>query len=143
MNILPRRKITFSTYLSKDKIRERIARASMYRVAIDKDKFEMIRIINYRNSFLPQIKGQISDLENPIRVNVTMRLHPVVLVFMSIWLSLVLLFCTFGIINFSIEKFDIFQSIPFSILLLYVPFNLECSKSKKDLLSILDAEIVK
>jgi hypothetical protein len=49
--------------------------------------FDVQRAISYRNSFLPQIRGKISAAPGGSRIAVTMRLHPFVLVFMTIWLG--------------------------------------------------------
>jgi hypothetical protein len=48
--------------------------------------FEVQRIIGYRNSFLPRIRGTIAPSPEGSRVTVTMRLHPTVFVFMTVWL---------------------------------------------------------
>lgn len=49
--------------------------------------FDVQRAINYRNSFRPQIRGKISSAPEGSRIAVTMRLHPFVLAFMTIWLG--------------------------------------------------------
>jgi hypothetical protein len=49
--------------------------------------FDLRRIISYRNSFLPRIRGTIAPIPDGSRVAVTMSLHPSVLVFMTAWLG--------------------------------------------------------
>ena len=45
--------------------------------------FKITRIINYRNSFAPVIKGKI----NENNVEITMRLHIGVIAFVTVWIS--------------------------------------------------------
>ena len=49
--------------------------------------FDVRRIIGYRNSFLPQIRGTISAAAEGSRISITMSLHPLVLGFMIVWLG--------------------------------------------------------
>jgi hypothetical protein len=49
--------------------------------------FNVRRIIGYRNSFRPEIRGEISAAPDGSRIAITMSLHPVVLVFMIVWLG--------------------------------------------------------
>lgn len=56
---------------------------------VGQDSFTLRRDIRYRNSFLPQIKGQIAPSQTGTLVNITMFLHPFAAVFMAFWLSVV------------------------------------------------------
>lgn len=49
--------------------------------------FTIQRAITYRNSFLPQIRGKITQASQGSRIAISMTLHPFVLAFMVIWLS--------------------------------------------------------
>lgn len=51
------------------------------------DSFAIRRVIGYRNSFLPEIRGRIEATASGSRVRGTMRLHPLVLVFMALWVG--------------------------------------------------------
>jgi hypothetical protein len=51
--------------------------------------FELERIIDYRNSFLPRVRGTITPSTRGTRLAGTMRLHDVVAAFMIIWLTAV------------------------------------------------------
>jgi hypothetical protein len=51
------------------------------------EDFRIRRIIRYRNSFLPLLRGRISATAGGCIVEGTMSLHPVVLGFMIFWLS--------------------------------------------------------
>jgi hypothetical protein len=56
------------------------------------NEFEIKRIISYRNSFLPIIKGRLQTIGTGTRVTVNMRLHVAVMVFMAVWFGFVGLF---------------------------------------------------
>jgi hypothetical protein len=116
--------------------------------------FEISRIINYRNSFLPTIKGHIST--NLGRTELTIRMRPVVFVFvfMTFWLGAVGLVCL-GTIIFVIMNFkqllegglSPFALIPFGMFafgyaLLTIAYKSESKKSKAFLEQLLEAEDV-
>lgn len=52
---------------------------------ISPDGFKIIRIIHYRNSFLPVIKGRFLPGDSGIKVAIRMELHPLVALFMLVW----------------------------------------------------------
>ena len=56
------------------------------------NEFEIKRIISYRNSFLPIIKGRLQTFGTGTRVTVNMRLHAAVIIFMAVWFGGVGLF---------------------------------------------------
>lgn len=153
MKIIPKRNIIFITKDSKEEVLRKISESTQYQGTINSESFNIYRNIDYRNSFLPQIKGRFFDDYNATKIEITMQLHTFVLAFMSMWLALALLFC--GIIISDIVKSGIpisnlgmFHLIPFGMLLFgfllaYIPFTIECRISEKDLQSILDAEIIR
>jgi len=49
--------------------------------------FHVQRVIGYNNSFLPRIRGTIQPGERGSRVEGTMSLHPVVGIFLCIWMG--------------------------------------------------------
>jgi len=51
--------------------------------------FKLYRDIRYRNSFLPRIRGHVNPYRDGSNIEVTMYLHPLVLVFMLFWLGFV------------------------------------------------------
>src|SRR5262245_54110562 len=53
---------------------------------IEGSEFRLHRDIRYRNSFLPRITGYVASGPSGTKIDVTMRLHPFVLVFMALWL---------------------------------------------------------
>jgi hypothetical protein len=53
---------------------------------VSRTNFKIMRIIHYRNSFLPIIVGTLQPrLEGGTRVEITMRLHRAVAIFMAMW----------------------------------------------------------
>jgi len=54
---------------------------------VEGNSFKLYRDIRYRNSFLPRIRGHVSAYRDGTNIDVTMYLHPVVLVFMLFWLG--------------------------------------------------------
>lgn len=61
------------------------ADAKRYQGSLDQGRFNITRIISYRNSFLPVIQGEVQPEVNGCTVRISMRLHLLVLVFMLIW----------------------------------------------------------
>jgi hypothetical protein len=59
--------------------------ADQFTGKIDDQGFQIRRIIYYRNSFLPVVKGKFEQGSAGTNVVVKMTLHPVALVFMVIW----------------------------------------------------------
>jgi hypothetical protein len=56
---------------------------------VEDNEFRIYRLIRYRNSFLPQMRGIVNAMPTGIRVSVTMSLHPLAAIFMVVWLSAV------------------------------------------------------
>lgn len=110
--------------------------------------FRMNRIINYRNSFLPRITGVIEKEFDGLRINVKMRLHIFVLVFLCVWCVGVglgsLVFLTLAINHLVHVPMALIPlgMLVFSYLLTMGAFKFESIKSKKYLQEILEAEII-
>lgn len=112
-------------------------------------QFEMQRAINYKNSFLPQITGSVSESINGTKVMAKFQMHGFVVAFMAVWLggvSLALLGSIYGIV--SQEANPTVAIIPvimlaFGIALVYFGFNTEKEKSINELKRILKARIKK
>jgi hypothetical protein len=167
MNYLPYENITYLSKLNIDQISERLnnvvepERNNLffktfkrfsnfeYTGTVQSDSFKIVRIIQYRNSFLPRIKGVIeSDLQGTI-VKVKMRMHPFVLVFCVIWfgiLSIGIFFMTLVLLTSA--KFEPASLIPygmflFGYVLVTAGFRYESKKSKFFLAELFEAEIIK
>lgn len=116
-----------------------------YEGSISGNSFHITRIIRYRNSFLPEIKGQVETYLGKTRVIVKMRLHPLVLIFLLIWCGAVGIFLIAFLISLIKEQtFDPSIFIPLTMLLFAyglttVGFKNESLKSKKYLAELFEA----
>lgn len=115
------------------------------------DSFEIKRAINYRNSFLPLIKGHVKNDLTGSKIYVKMGLLDFVKAFMILWLGGVSVACIATI--YSLLSTDLsreggfFIFIPFimllaGILMVTFGFKVESKKSITDLEQILSAKIV-
>ena len=166
MNLLPFESITYRTHLAPEYVLELIKRAiepkktfriisifgsdkyKDYEGKIDENgDFEISRIISYRNSFLPVIKGKIEQDISGSTITVKMRLHLVVMFFMMFW-------C--GAVGIGFMVAMVFQSLGNEIQALnFIPlamfffgygltmggFKYESNKSKKFLAKLFDTEL--
>ena len=116
-----------------------------YEGEIGDHSFKISRIINYRNSFLPQISGRIQPNGAGSEVEITMTLHGFVIGFMLFWLGMVLQFgILFLVAMISEGKFQLAGLIPvgmfaFGCLMPFVGFVPEAKKSKKFLTELLQS----
>lgn len=123
-----------------------------YEGKVSTTSFTMNRIIDYRNSFLPVIRGKIISLAGQTRVEINMRPAAGPLIFMSIWLGFVGVICisllTVAVIHFN----EVFKNgvngatvIPFAMLLFGIllqkfAFRSESKEAKRFLATLLKAE---
>ena len=91
-----------------------------YEGQIFADSFSISRIINYKNSFLPVVNGQISTFLGKTEIHVKMRVPTSVLIFTLLWLGIVGLVCL-GIIIMGIIQFNTIAQNGFSPMIL-IPF---------------------
>jgi hypothetical protein len=109
--------------------------------------FEFKRIINNRNSFLPQIKGSTETWLNGSRVHIIMRMHIGVTIFMCMWLGFALLFGVGFLIQetkkgpFKIVDLAPFGMFLFGYLLSLGGFKYESNKAKNKLVDLLNGDI--
>lgn len=165
MKYLPFENITYQTKLDSEEILSRINEIiepkktlrmtgifgssdhKPYEGSINGSSFNINRIIGYRNSFLPRIKGNIEKDFGKTKVNVKMRLHPFVLVFMIVWCGGVGLgFLAFLTATIGKGTFEPAILIPLGMLLFGYGlttggFKYESIKSKKYLAELFEAEI--
>lgn len=116
------------------------------------DSFNISRIINYRNSFLPIIKGQITTSLGQTQIKIKMRPATFVLIFISIWLGIVGLFCIgflaagiLQILRHGFSPIELFVLFPFGMFLLgylltFFAFKSESKKSKEFLARLLEGQ---
>lgn len=109
---------------------------------INNNSFSISRIINYRNSYLPIIKGNfISQNNNSTLIEIKMQMNMFATIFMSIW------FLVSGGIFLSVlfsqvesKKFEansiiiILGFLIFGYLIMILGFNYEAKKSKEILI---------
>lgn len=125
-----------------------------YEGKMTNDSFEISRVINYRNSFLPIIKGSIDTYLGKTRITIKMRMAMFVMVFMLFWLGIVGLVCLgiliMGIIQFREalqQGFSPVILIPFGMflfgsLLVSFGFKAESKKAKTFLNDLLQGQEV-
>ena len=66
---------------------------------IDQYDFKIMRIINYRNSFMPVIKGAIKKGEEAYVVALKMQLHPITYIFLIFWFGIAGFILLIGILG--------------------------------------------
>ena len=165
MKYLPAEDITFQSKLKEAELLQRLedsiepvkafrfglfkrSETKPYQGKIVGHSFNISRIIGYRNSFLPQISGNIENTFDGSLIKVKMRLHVAVLVFMCIWAGIVgavgFLFLSQA---FGSTDFDPMTLIPLGMLVVFyvvimLAFKYESKQSKADLQSLFEAEII-
>jgi len=106
---------------------------------IDNYGFTIYRIINYRNSFLPIIKGNfVSQNGNSTLIEMRIQMNIFASIFMSIWFLISgVIFLNFLYDQFGSKNFD-FKSLVFIVgfiitgyLIMILGFNYEAKKSKE------------
>jgi len=122
-----------------------------YEGKISKDSFSISRVINYKNSFLPIINGNISSFVGQTQLNIKMKLASFAMVFMSLWLGIMGLACIVTLLIGIIQIKQIFQTgfspmlltpfgaFIFGCLLTVIPFKKESKIAKEFLSSLLNA----
>ncbi len=155
MSILPYRNITYKSPLSGDQIIERIAdrielkknfrlrfktrKSKLYEGSVYRNKFRINKLTYYQNAFIPIIQGEVHQDPDGTVVNVSMRMHEAVYVFMTLWLGIIAVVLIFMILlSISKMEFSLGIIIPLGMLLMgyffsVIFFNIECDVSKKDL----------
>ncbi len=123
-----------------------------YQGNVTGNQFEISRIITYRNSFLPLIRGRISTNMGQTEVAIWMRPVLFALIFMGFWLGIVGIIClamaieafrqweqllAHGVSPVSLIPFGMFV---FGYLLLLLAYKTESRKSKAFLMQLLEAE---
>jgi hypothetical protein len=165
MFLLPFEHIQYSTTLKEEEVRKRLQdfidtqkEASFwslgnrsgkpYEGEIWGSQFTMSRIIFYRNSFLPVIKGRIEHSLNGLTIDVKMQLHPVVFAFLIYWVYFwgrllpgIPLACLVD------GATDLVALMPFGMLLFVytmtiAAFKFEVNKSREDLRTLFEGHIM-
>lgn len=149
MKLLPSENLVYVTRLSREEIINRLVRTPKYKPVnkgIGYDTFNLQRVIKYKNSFLPQIKGEIQEQGRNRLVKVEMNLQASVIIFVVIWLATLGLLTVLPFVTQPVEESGSFDYVPitmlvFGMVLFYGSFKFESLKSKKELVQILEAEL--
>ncbi|PQA90135.1 hypothetical protein B0A69_20890 [Chryseobacterium shigense] len=158
MKYLPFERIIYRTKLSEQEIITRLSgfvepkkfsfgktSTKEYEGSINDKRFEINRVINYRNSFLPQLTGIIQKDNYGTQIEVTMKLHVFVFVFLIFWCGFVMFFLiSLGVVQ---QKISVFFLVPVGMLLFVyaltmLGFKTESKKSKEFLMKSFEAEII-
>ncbi|MFZ1027139.1 MAG: hypothetical protein WAN66_13065 [Limnoraphis robusta] len=115
-----------------------------YEGTISHSGFQIHRIIHYRNSFLPLIRGKFESLPNETLVHITMRLHPFVMTFLifvfSTLYSLSLAVFFSEILSGNVPVFEavLFLGFPlFTLFSFWCVFWYEVNRSRRELTQII------
>lgn len=164
MKIIPSDKIEIVTTLSNQEVRKIMAEnirpkkgfkigfnksseKELFEGTLNQDKFEIQRIITGRNSFLPQIKGQIQPNINGTKLIADLKVNTFAIVFMIFWLTFIGLAFVMGIIGIMNQGTNPFLlifpliMIAFGIGIVHYGFNSEREKSVNELKRILNGQI--
>ena len=104
---------------------------------VGRSSFRIERDIHYRNSFLPRISGSVAPVSRGSRILLTMFIHPLVAVFMLVWLSIAGSFVWEALTKD--ESSNIYFSITmfvFGVLLTLGGFVPEAVKAKRLLIEV-------
>lgn len=119
--------------------------ADQFTGTVNDQGFQLRRVIHYRNSFLPVVKGKFEQGTVATKVDVKMTLHPAVMVFIFIWFGGVI---TIGIIpmlgmlkdGFPPDLLFPIGMLLFGWLLTQFSFVFEARKAKKILSQLFSIE---
>lgn len=165
MKFLPIENIIYKTKLKEDEIIKELTKniepkkairfcffnnnsTKPYEGLISGQTFRMTRIICYRNSFLPRIKGSIEKNYDGLTIKVKMKLNLSTIFFLCIWCGVVGFICLAILLQaFRYSKFEPafigpFVMLVFAYALTMGAFKYESNISKKDLQKIFQAEII-
>jgi WD40 repeat protein len=120
---------------------------SPYEGTISNSGFELRRIIHYRNSFLPKLRGRFEPSSDGTIIRVTIRLHPFVIAFLlfwySVWYSITIPLFVFGAFSGDVDVVIALQFLGLPIVLLFVfwcAFWYEANRSRHKLAQIILGE---
>jgi hypothetical protein len=116
-----------------------------YLGVIGSEKFRIWKVISYRNSFLPIIRGTIKENNSGTILKITMMPAMSVLLFMSVWFGGLIFALVFLLLDKNDGKLNPAFIIPLLIIgmgLLFVSagFNAEAISSKEDMKRIFGAK---
>ncbi|WP_072403790.1 hypothetical protein [Flaviramulus basaltis] len=164
MKIIPSKEIELFTSLSKEEVEKiltnniqakkgiefklnRPTNQKSFEGSFSKDRFDIQRVINYRNSFRPQITGKIVHRNGGTKIIAELKMHGFIIAFMIFWLGGVSLASIGAIYSMITNGVDGFYSVIPIIMLLfggsivYFGFKYEADKSINELKRIFKAKL--
>ena len=165
-NILPYEKYVLTSKLSADEVCKRISENIEHRKGLQfslfrrstlkpyegqilNHSFTINRIIQYKNSFLPLTRGNISTFFGQTQISIEMKLSNIAIIFISIWLAVVGIICLgiliIWLLQIAENKFSPGILIPFGMfifgcLLTTLSFKFESKKTKVFLANLLEGQ---
>lgn len=119
---------------------------ALYKGTISSSGFEIRRIIHYRNSFLPNIRGRFDSSSDGTFIRITMRLHPFVTVFLLFWCSVwysisIPMFLAVALSGDAPLEGWLFLGMPIAMLFVFwCAFWSEANRSRRELTQIILGE---
>ncbi|MBD2453800.1 hypothetical protein H6G80_06885 [Nostoc sp. FACHB-87] len=117
---------------------------TLYQGTISDDGFQIMRIINYRNLFLPMIRGRFEAQPRQTLVHIQISVNNVVMAFLGLWLFI---WCnTVSPITFTDETphfvAALFVAMPILIVLIFwIAFWSEANRSRAELTKIIQGQV--
>lgn len=117
---------------------------ALYQGTISEEGFQISRIIHYRNSFLPMIRGRFEVQSHQTLIHVQMGIHPFVMAFLGFWFltwySAIVPITLTGAMPHHMAA--IFAGMPMLILIIFwVAFWSEANRSRSELSQIIQGEL--
>ncbi|OCQ99879.1 hypothetical protein BCD64_01990 [Nostoc sp. MBR 210] len=117
---------------------------TLYQGTISDDGFQISRIIHYRNSFLPMIRGRFEAQPRQTLVHIQISVHTFVMAFLGLWLFI--WFNTVSIITFIDDTprlvAALFVGMPIVIVLVFwIAFWSEANRSRAELTKIIQGQV--
>lgn len=115
-----------------------------YQGTISESGFLISRIIHYRNSFLPVIRGRFEVESHQTLIHVQMRIHPFVMAFLGFWFlswygAVIPITLTGAMPNYMAA---LFVGMPIIMLIIFwVAFWPEANRSRSELTQIIQGQV--
>ncbi|MFN6568623.1 hypothetical protein [Dendronalium sp. ChiSLP03b] len=115
-----------------------------YQGTISEQGFQISRIIHYRNSFLPVIRGDFEVQPHQTAVHIQMSLHPFVMAFLGFWFL-----CWYGAVvpvtlanAMPSNMAAVFLGMPIVMLIVFwIAFWTEANRSHSELAQIIQGQV--
>ena len=113
---------------------------------IEGDSFTLKRVVDYRNSFLPVIRGSLSELPRGTRVNLTLKPMRRIAIIMRLWFGAAVLVLIITIIASLTDGGSVIAVIiplimlAVGVALQHICFNTESERAIDELRSIVEAK---